>query len=435
MEDYFAPGFKAGPFVHMGSQSLKFWQGIREEQMHEGLHLVGAFGQNIGIARDIDPEYIEYWKSLVGESHIINIHGKENGKYLSEVIIEDPSLQNSIKEQLFPNSQLMPFLVTSLEEKVAYALDIPLFGSVQFSQTYGTKSGIRRLAEKQGLLMPPGFVCWTLQEIQEAILALGKIYNCVILKHDSSASGYGSRKLSLYELKRLPEILNSLVYGTFTDRKECIVVEGWIKSSASLCAQIEIQPGKVPVVCAAWQQHMATDEVTYMGAGPLQLSKKALSSFLSQVELLAMTLASMGVVGSFGPDFLISSEFQNSIEPDTCMLVELNARVPVTAFPLELIKHIKGSIGEGFSTLHLSTSKQYTFRQIHSILQKEKLLISEMNSDARGVIPFNVGLLPWKAFNIVAMASTWEEASYIVNKVKALFENEEPVYPILQTVS
>jgi hypothetical protein len=198
-------------------------------------------------------------------------------------------------------------------------------------------------------------------------------------------------------------------------------VEGWLQNTTIVGAHIEILPNKSPIVCAAWQQIIAPDNVSYIGAGPLMISPKALKNLIRELNKLAMALKSKGAVGSFGPDFLITSAKEKNFDPDTAVLLELNARIPYTALPLEAIKHIKGKIGSGFCITHITVKKTITFVQIANALSEKGLLITKRGPHAKGVIPFNIGMLPWKTFNIMVLADTWEETKKILTKVNKMF--------------
>lgn len=422
METYFNPGFKTKPAVHVGSQTIRFFRGKPKEQAWEGFRLAGAFGKDVVVVRDFDANYITYWNNLADKVSIINLSGVDKGKFLTEVVLEDSAVINSIKQKMDSNSKLMVFLPTELEQKLADILGIPLHGSPQISELYGTKSGIRILAKEFDLLMPPGFVCSTCPQIKKAISILRRSFDEIVIKHDLSLSGYFSKKVKANDSENLKVLLDKVAGGKFHEEKDVVVVEGWLKSKASLCAHIEILEGKEPVVCAGWQQTIDSDGMSYMGAGPLMLSSKALKSFISQVNKLAKALKKKGAVGSYGPDFMITSEEEPNIEADICVLTELNARVPYTAFPLETVKQIKGKIGNGFCSQHIKVSRSISFSDIRGILERERLLITKRDSNARGVVPYNVGLLPWKIFDIVAIGDSWEEASWITDKVNNIFK-------------
>jgi hypothetical protein len=102
--------------------------------------------------------------------------------------------------------------------------------------------------------------------------------------------------------------------------------------------------------------------------------------------------------------------------------MELNARPPYTSFPLELIRTIKGNVGNGFVTTHIKTSSKVTFSEIARRLQEKKLLITKKHTDATGVVPFNTGMMRWGSFNVAIMADSWEQAHGILQKVRKMFE-------------
>lgn len=419
MEDYFPhPGFKTKPAVHVGSQTAEFIHNNAEEQAWEGFCLAAASGNDVAVVRNFDESYLQYWKSLMGNPDIINIKNSDPGKYLTEVLLESPSLLNEIKQKMNKDSQLMVFFPTELEQQLAEKVDIPLHGSSSISTTFGTKSGIRRLAQEANIAMPPGFICSTYEEVEEAVKRLEKQYDHLVIKHDLSFGGYFSKKINSQEKVDIKAIVDEISNGNFSNSNQDIVVEAWLSSSASLCAHIEIPQHGNPVVCAGWQQVIDADGITYIGGGPLMISHSALTSFLESSQKLAQILKKQGAVGSFGPDFIVTQDEQGN---DQAILIELNARVPFTAFPLEIVKQIKGSIGEGFYGRHIRLSHSINVSEIFTVLREENLLITHKDAHAKGVVPYNVGLLPWKLFDIVAMADTWEETRTIADRVQDIF--------------
>lgn len=422
MEDYFNPGFKTKPAVHIGSQTVKFFLENIEEQAWEGSSLAAASKGDVAVVRNIDKDYLKYWGSLMDNPYVINIEDKRDlGKYLTEVILEKKNVTDLIKDNMSSNSKLMAFMITSLEQKLADELGISLHGSPKISTLYGVKSGIRKLAEEAGIPMAPGFICTTMAEAEEAIVTLGKSFETIVIKHDQSLSGYFSKKLDIKKIIDVKIHLDEISGGRFVEEKDIVVIEGWLKSKESLCAHIEILEGRDPIICAAWQQIIHSDGISFMGAGPLRLTPRAMKSLNTQVNKLASVLKAKGAIGSYGPDFLILNEEEKNLEQDTCILVELNARVPYTAFPLEIIKQVKGKIGTGFLSQHIKLSNQTTFPKIQKLLQEKGLLITEKNTNANGVVPYNVGLLPWNLFDVVVMADSWEETSQTMQKVKSIF--------------
>lgn len=423
MEDYFVPGFKTKPAVNVGSQTLPLLHGNVQEQAWEGCYLAAASKNDIAVVRNFDPEYLRYWKSLMDNPYIINIETKKDlGKYLTEVILENPDITLAIKSKMKPDSKLMVFLPTDLEQQLAETLKIPLHGSPEMHKLYGTKSGIRTLCKQADIPMAPGFICSTLAEIEEATAILSRSFENIVIKHDSSISGYFSKRLKTKNISNVKIHLDEISGGKFIEGKDITVVEGWLKSKVSLCAHVEILQGQEPIICGGWQQIIDKDGISYMGAGPLMLSKKAMESFILQANKIASVLQEKGAVGSYAPDFLFVEGNEKSFEKDTCVLIELNARVPYTAFPLEIIKQVKGTIGNGFLAKHIRLKKLVNFSDIQEVLLKEKLLITGKDKKAKGVIPYNVGLLPWKLFDVVVMADSWQETLQITEKVVGIFE-------------
>lgn len=415
MEDYFDPGFKTKPAVVIGSQTIQLFSGNAMEQAWEGCSLAAASKNDLAVVRNFDPLYLDYWKSLMDHPSIINLKNSENDlkRYLTDIILENPNLIKQIKDQMDPKSKLMIFLPTSSEQKLANKLGISLHGSPKIDELYGTKSGIRKLAQEFSIKMPPGFICLTISEVRKAIKNLSSFFETIVIKHDKSLSGYFTKKLEVTKITDLVIDLNEIAGGRFTEGEDIVVVEGWVDSTASLCAHIEIVEGQKPIVCAGWQQIIANDGISYRGAGPLMLSSKAMESFNMQVNRITSALYKKGAVGSFGPDFLIVDE--------DCLLMELNARVPFTAYPLEIVKQIRGTIGSGFLTQHVQLSRVWTFSEVKEALQKEGLFISKKDKNAKGVVPYNIGLLPWKMFDVAVMADSWEEVLEIMYKVETLY--------------
>lgn len=424
MEKYFNPGFKINPVVLIGSQTIKLFHQNPEEQAWEGFVLSGASNGDVVVVRNFDNEYIKYWYSLIPKVKIINLRKTDKGKYLTEIILENRSILNEIKRVIDKESTLIVFLPTFLEEKLSKKLGIPIHGSSKVNDMYGTKSGIRKLAQEANILMSPGYICKTYKEFSEAIHELGKKFEFVVAKHDLSLSGYFTKKIATKAPTNLDRTLDKIAGRKFTKGKDIVVVEGWIKSKVSLCAHIEIQKYKNPIICAAWQQIIDKDGISYMGAGPLMLSKKALDSFIGQVWKLAFALKEKGVTGSFGPDFLITGDNETNLEHDTSVLLELNARAPYTAYPLQLIKNIKGNIGNGFYTKHIKLKHRLSFGEIRKILETNNLLITRKSKKASGVIPHNIGLLPWKLFDIIAIGNSWEETVNIMEKIDLIFDQK-----------
>lgn len=422
MEQYFDPGFKAKPAVHVGSQTMRFFWGDPKEQAFEGRHLAAAGPEDLVVVRSIDQGYLDYWNSLMGEIRVLKMSDVPTGEFLSQTLLDRPDYLNWIKKNSASNSNLAVFLPTQLEAELAAALDFPLHGTPEVSDFYGTKSGIRSLASEVGIPMSRGFICSTYQEAEQAVIALSEDFEFAALKHDLSTGGGWSKKISNHDLLNLPSSLDEVSGGQFKEDRDILVIEGWLKSKASLCAHIEIMESGDPIICAGWEQAMAGDGITYMGAGPLTISEKALQSFMEETKKLAYALKEKGAVGSYAPDFLIVADDETNFEPDNAVMIELNARIPATAFPLEIVKQVRGEVGNSFLARHFKMPLGLNFTQVSDLLKEHCLLIESKDSQASGVVPYNSGLLPWGTLDIVAMAPTWEETCRVSQRLGNLFK-------------
>jgi hypothetical protein len=316
----------------------------------------------------------------------------------------------------------MVYFATELEDELANKIGIKLHGTPGISQRFGTKTGIRILAQEEGLSMPEGFVCSDKKSVADGVHNLFEKYSQIIIKHDLSSAGRWMKKISKEDDIDLEKILNEICGGEFIEGRDLVVVEAWVENKASLCAHIEILEGRKPIISAAWQQIIDEDGVTYIGAGPLFLSEVAMNAFQIEVMKLANALKKHGAVGSFAPDFIITSDNQSQYKVDTPLLIELNARVPFTAFPLEIIKNVKGEIGTGFLSLSMHLPRKIDFKELKDILVANDLLITQRNTGKAGVVPFNIGQLAWQKINFAFMADDWEKVLEIKEKISEIFK-------------
>lgn len=429
MEARFTPGLTRRPAVHVGSQTMPFFHGSPQEQAWEGLHLAATVDRDMAIVRNVDPAYLAYWHTLVGPSRVLSLTGTDDGEYLTQVILNDRRTIEQIQTNLDPDATLQVFFATPLEQALADTLAIPLHGSPAISSAYGTKSGIRALARDSTIPMPPGVVCSRRTDVREAIRSLANAFTTVAIKHDLSTGGSWSTRWEARRHDGLDDRLDTIAGGTFVDGRDTVIVEGWLEQVIPLGAHLELLPGREPIICAAWEQLIDQDGTSYIGARPLTLGSNALTALSKHLIQLAQALQEHGAVGSFAPDFLVLPE-PCGPDGDIVLLLELNARVPATAFPLEIVKYVRGRIGAGFCAHHVPLSGPASFREVAERLGRAGLLITHRDSLACGVVPYNVGLLPWGLFDIVAMANSWEETVHVLERVHALFDLDGGSSPV-----
>lgn len=427
LEKHFSPGFPKQPLLLFGSQTHEIWHNSAKLQIPEGFFLAGLNKYNTVVVRNIDPNYINYFQTLIGGGNIINLYDVDGGKYLSELVLTTPWTEDLIKQAIDKDYKLLAFRITDQEQAIAKRLHIPFHGGKK-NERYGTKDGIRTLAIQGKIPMPPGYVCTTIKEIKSALKQLSESYDEFVIKHSASVSGYLSKKLTRADIGNLDTVVNKLLNRKYIPKEDIFVVEAWLPKTISVGVHIEIFPDQQSRFCAAWQQIIDTDGVSYIGAGPLHLSSPALQSLQMHVQRLMELLQAKKAYGSFGPDFLITTETDIHIPADTAVLIELNARTPYTAFPLEIIKNVKKNIHSGFMSIQIDMNKSVKFADIYTVLKKHKLLVQEQDEHAIGVVPYNVGMLPWKSFNAVAMGNTFEQTLGVVKKTQTIFNDLFTVY-------
>ena len=127
------------------------------------------------------------------------------------------------------------------------------------------------------------------------------------------------------------------------------------------------------------------------------------------MKIIANFIIKQGGQGSFGPDFMIGKD--NKI-----YFNELNARIPSTAFPLQITKQIVGHIPKGFLATSVKIKKGTKFKDLKLKLEKNNLLYP--NKDNHGVIPYHVGQLEWGNFYFVITSDSQKNHN---NTIKKLF--------------
>lgn len=414
MEDRFNTAYHDGPAVHLGSRTMPLFKASAYEQAYEAIHLAYTKPGDTIVLRNADPVYLKYWRKLVPHVHIYNLFDPRPKRYLSQMVLQAPGTLPWLQANIPSDAQLFVFFSTADEQVIAQKLGIPLYGSPEISSRFGTKSGVEALARIAQVEMPDRQTCTTKNALRATMLDMlnNKRYSQIIVKNDESIGGGWSKRIRRREVAQglseplFAAILKKIRFIEGTP----VVVEQWREDTqASASVHIEIPPGRRdPVIRWGWQQLIARDGVSYQGAAPLMLPKAAIDHFIGQTQMLAKALGDAGAVGSYAPNFLITRQNQ-------AVLVELNARIPLSAFALAIVQQVKGAIGDGFITHYVNVPGKWPFAQVKHVLKNAGILIERPNGAATwGVVPFNVGLLPHGKCSLVAIAPTWPDARQVM---------------------
>ena len=138
----------AGPGVHVGLRSMRFFHGNQKGQAREGLLLAADFDRDVVVARGVAPDDLGYGTARAGGVRLVDQVGEDRGECLSRVLLADREALDAVRAAMPPGARVRNFFPTPLEERLADALDVPLHGPPALSARSGTRSGVRNLARE-----------------------------------------------------------------------------------------------------------------------------------------------------------------------------------------------------------------------------------------------------------------------------------------------
>lgn len=413
----------SGQIVHLDSKTVSIYASSDEPAdfsfSFELRHISLSKPGDIVVLRKnkVPWDYINYHQFLIkGNINVIEVEeDKKNQNFsLPQLLIKSSDSINKIKKILNRNAVLMVWDSTENEQKVADMLGIPLWGSPKINRYFGHKSGSRLLAEECGLNIPQGKSCHTKKEVLDFLNILKyKGIKKVVIKYDESYGGIGHlviEDLNKNSNKKVKIFLNAIkqnLGGGWT-------VEQWVPSKKTIGSHIEINMDKEMYLSFLWQQIIDNDSVSYNGAIPLEIDKNHYGQLITYMKIIANFIIKQGGQGSFGPDFMIGKD--NKI-----YFNELNARIPSTAFPLQITKQIVGHIPKGFLATSVKIKKGTKFKDLKLKLEKNNLLYP--NKDNHGVIPYHVGQLEWGNFYFVITSDSQKKSQQHYKKIIYLFKS------------
>lgn len=248
---------------------------------------------------------------------------------LTRKILDRPRLVQRLKEVIGDpaRAHLTCFNVTALERRLALALEIPIYGCDPDLADLGSKSGSRETFREAGLGLPDGFERLRDEEdVAEALAALkarNRSLPKAVVKLEEGASGEGNAVfpfagcpedagLEAWVREELPKRLRyegagetwEHYSGKFQEMGG--IVESWVEGEkkTSPSVQCRIDPLGRPEIISTHDQILGGDTgqvfkgSTFPAAGAYRLE-------IQQAGLeVARVLASKGVLGRFGVDFV-----------------------------------------------------------------------------------------------------------------------------------
>lgn len=313
----------------------------------------------------IDEVIIDYYLHLI--PGVTGLHARNrlvllncydaSSRPLTEKILSRPRLINQIKSAIPPGhvAHLVAFNVTPLEEKLALALDIPIYGSPSRLSFWGSKSGSRQIFRTAGLMVPRGFE--NINSMAEMALAANRLraeipgLRKVVVKLNEGFSGDGNalfaftspHEISETDLRSGLEIVaQDMTVDVFAQKLQFMggvieeFIEGDIKTSPSV--QCRITPLNEIEVISTHDQVLGGDTgQVYVGATfPAEEDYRA--EIGMQGYRVAEALRHLGVLGRFGIDF-ISVKEGNTWKH---FAIEINLRKGGTTHPYIMLQLLTG---------------------------------------------------------------------------------------------
>lgn len=262
---------------------------------------------------------------------------------LSHKLLDAPFALDQIRGSLRDDAAyLLPFNVTPWERAISEKLGIAIYGPGPDLSELGTKSGARRLARLTGVPILEGSEdLRSLDDVAAALRRLNKLRpdaHAAVVKLNNGFSGQGNAIVDLSDAVEAVDSLPTVFcaaeesWSTFApklEHEECIVEELLHEPGMhSPSVQMRIVPhGEVELVSTHDQILGGPDDQVYLGC-----RFPARSEYRGVIQEQAMKigneLASRGVIGTFGMDFLVTEGPGSKV-----FLSEINLRMGGTTHP------------------------------------------------------------------------------------------------------
>jgi hypothetical protein len=303
----------------------------------------------------VDDDVIAYYLSFVDDEHarrrlhLLSV-GDPEPRSLTGKLLQSSELVGRLRTLVGDrgSAYLLPFNVTSSEAALAEALGVPLFGPPLGLIHLGSKTGARRVARRAGVEVLEGAEDLRSEsDIEKAVVALMQRRPdaaAVVIKLNNGFSGQGNAIVEAGSVRR-PLRESPVVFcapgeswATFAAKAAAsgAVVEELLRAPGltSPSAQVRIEPGGGFSITSTHDQILGgPDDQVYLGC-----RFPARSEYRHEVSVLARRiaaeLATQGVIGSFGVDFVVAPNASGH----RAYLTEINLRVGGTTHPFEMAR-------------------------------------------------------------------------------------------------
>lgn len=310
----------------------------------------------------IHPSIVDYFLSLVpgphsatarGRLHLVSI-GDPSPRPLTEKILERPRTLERIRALITDpdRAHLVPFMTSELEERLAIALAIPVYGADPRLLGHGTKTGSRRLFGRAGVPYPRGME--DLHSPTDVIAAARELAAAkppvthAILKLNVGVGGYGNALVDVAataEGTLTASLANVESDGLPSTYLETLSRDGGIieerivgREVRSPSVQLRIAPGGEVELLSTHDQILGgpSGQEYYGARFP---ADPGYAVMLGEAGLnVGELLAREGVLGRFAIDFVAT---RNGAEWDA-KAIEINLRKGGTTHPFLTLQLLTG---------------------------------------------------------------------------------------------
>jgi hypothetical protein len=311
-------------------------------------------------ALPVDPTVIDYYLRFVPDPEDARRRlrmvstGDDTIQPLSEKLLRHPEALEEIRASAGnpDDAYLLPFNVTATERALSEALRLPLYGSPPNLFWLGSKTGSRRTARQAAVRVLEGWEdLYTLEDIEhaiEAIRARSPHADAVVIKLNNGFSGQGNAIVELDGRSApLPSSTTTFcaseeTWPTYEAKigAEGAIVEELVRDEpmVSPSVQLRITPGGESEVVSTHDQILGGPEGhVYLGCR-FPADPEYRLTIQENAMRVAGVLASKGVMGSFGIDFLVAHGHGGN----HVYLSEINLRMGGTTHPFWMAKLVTG---------------------------------------------------------------------------------------------
>jgi biotin carboxylase len=308
----------------------------------------------------IDPEVIDYYLRFLPDPadarrrlQLVSIHDPEVMP-LSQKLLRRPDALARLRQVAGEagDAYLISFNVTDLEQALAEALGLPLYGSPPRLAWLGSKTGSKRSAREAGTRVLEGSEdLWSLREVEagmELIRAHAPHASAVVVKLNYGFAGQGNAIVELdTPVRRLAEARTVFCAPNenWTSFEAKIQADGAIveelvrlEEMVSPSVQVRIIPGSPVEILSTHDQILSGPEGhVYFGCRfPADPSYRMV---IQEAALrVAEVLAAQGVIGIFGIDFLVAPGRRGN----AVYVSEINLRMGGTTHPFWMARLATG---------------------------------------------------------------------------------------------